>query len=392
MKAAVHPSLATQRALAHALDCLEYQFTSENLRPEVATTLCLQIQELLAQAYQNQWQGVIRTAISRTSALYHEVAISSPLIFDYEGAQPVMELMAQTLPTPDLKALRFYLQTGKAAIEASVKSFIANNVIHENFTIKSDAYFILKTMAEQGESHVEAALELAEFLSEVSDANPQIMGAADLVHSLAGYYGGLETFFLAPEHNERFGQLINPRWQAAVATRFAFSKPTVEDAIGLLDNGFVAFSEALMPIVFPKNYKLKGKTLRMVEAATDFDLAPLVEKIINSADSRVLGSDKVEHLEMLTTYYLCSDNETVKQSHLDFNLAGVQEWFPGCLSRLLQENSPTFNEERALALTDYALMMYPGMIKGLKADPVTRDLVKKIPTLSVEILEEDLGL
>lgn len=392
MKAAAHPSLVTQRALAHALECLEYQFTYDNFRPEVATTLCLQIQELLGEAYQNQWLGVIRHATNRTCALYREVVTSTPLIFDYEGAQPVVELMAQTLPTPDLAALRFYLQTGKSAIEASVRSFIANNVIHENFTIKSDAYFILKTMAEQGESHVEAALELAEFLADVSDANPQIMGAADLVHSLAGYYGGLETFFLTPEHNERFGQLITPRWQAAVATRFAFSKPTVEDAIGLHDNGYVAFSKALMPIVFPKNYKLMGKTLRMVEAATDFDLTPLVEKITHYADSRVPGSDKIEHLEMLTTYYLCSDNETVKKYDLDFNLAGVQEWFPGCISRLLQEDPSTLNEERTVALTEYVLTMYPGMVKGLKADPVTRDLVKKIPGLSVEILEEDLGL
>lgn len=147
-----------------------------------------------------------------------------------------------------------------------------------------------------------------------------------------------------------------------------------------------------MPIVFPKNYKLKGKTLRMVEAATDFDLAPLVEKITNYGDRRVLGSDKVEHLEMLTTYYLCSDNDTVKQSQLDFNLGGVAEWFPGCINSLLQENPASFNEDRALAITEYVLSIYPSMLKGLKADPVVRELVRKIPSVSVEVLEEDLGL
>lgn len=388
MKQSTHHSITTYRQLSHAIKRLECQFASDLLNPENAISLCFDIQQLLEKAYDNRWTGIISKSLTDINQLYREVSLSPHVAFSYEDTHDVLEVMAKTLPSPDLDALRLYIGTTKSAITAAVKSFIATTNVYDNFTLKNDAYFILRSMASKGSSHDQAALLFAEFLADVSSYSPQIMSTPDLMHSLCGYYGGLQ----APLHastNKRFGRLIEPRVKEVLMSGFIFESPRVEDALSLIRNGHTYIGEWIIEHVFPHTDSLKTTVLLEIEKHTSLKLHPLVDRLKRST---VKDASYCQDMGMLTTYFLCSDNDLVEFTDLDFLSLSNKTQLPSWIAQVLDNPSGSCNEARVCQSIEFFVDGFPDRFKQLKKIEVIRDFMKTIPTLSVEILAEDLGL
>jgi hypothetical protein len=386
MKQSAHQSITTYQQLSWAIERLGHQFKSADLNPEKAISLCFDIQRLLEKAYDNHWTGVISKSLADINKLYEEVAISSHVFFVCEETYDVLEVMAKTLPSTNLDALRFYIRTTKAGITSAVKSFIATSNVYDNSTLKSDAYFILRAMASKGSSHDQAALLFAEFLADVSSYFPQIMSTPHLMYSLCGYYGGLQGPLNAST-NKQLGRLIEPRVKEILMSGFVFETPRVEDALSLIRNGHTYIGEWIIEHVFP--HADESAVLMEIEKHTSLKLQPLADRLKRST---VKDASYCKDMCMLTTYFLCSNNDVVKFTDLDFLSPSNKIQFPSWIADVLDNPSGSCNEARVRQSIEFFVDGFPDRFNRLKKNEVIRDFMKTIPTLSDEILAEDLGL